>query len=187
MKTTIIKADGVVGIGGVFYPLSMAGLSDGVSAVQFDDETGIGEIEFEGNVQPNEQIDSAEFADQFGAFVTAWNAEDATVKAAAIAKQATEAAAAIAEQEASASAAALAAAAPKVDGFVQAIKTGLGGIVATNSLAIQYPLFFAAISSAVWPDVQELILDAQSKSVITPTQYAAIKSAAVANNIPITL
>lgn len=76
---------------------------------------------------------------------------------------------------------------PRIDGFIQSIKSGLGGIVAANSLAIRYPLFFAAVSSAQWPDVQALILDAQSKSVINPTQYAAIKSAAAANNIPVSL
>jgi len=76
---------------------------------------------------------------------------------------------------------------PNPTGFAQAVKTGLGGIVAANSIAVAYPLFFAAISSGEWADVQALILDAQSKAVINSTQYANIKAAATANNIPITL
>ena len=72
-------------------------------------------------------------------------------------------------------------------GFAQAIKAGVGGIVAANALAIVYPLFFSAVELANWPDVQALILDAQTKSVLNQTQYAAFKTAAAAFNIPIEL
>ena len=76
---------------------------------------------------------------------------------------------------------------PDNAGFIQAVKTGLGGIVAANQLSVAYPLFFAAATSSDWADVQALVIDAQAKSAINSTQYAAIKSAAAANNIPITL
>ncbi|MFA6076365.1 MAG: hypothetical protein WC778_11110, partial [Negativicutes bacterium] len=45
---------------------------------------------------------------------------------------------------------------PNPSGFIQAIKNGLGGIVAANSVAVAYPLFFAAVQEQHWPDVQAL-------------------------------
>lgn len=75
---------------------------------------------------------------------------------------------------------------PNSAGFISALKT-LWGIVECNTLSTAYPLFFAAISDNDWPNLQILILDAQSKNIINSTQYAAIKSAALANNIPVTL
>ena len=79
------------------------------------------------------------------------------------------------------------AALPNPQGFVQAVKTGLGGIVAANALSVAYPLFFAAVNALEWADVQELILDAQSKAIVNPAQYAELKAAAAQFNIPITL
>ena len=76
---------------------------------------------------------------------------------------------------------------PDITGFIQAIKTALGGIVGANALAVPYPLFFAAVTAGDWPDVQALVIDAQTKSVINYTQYAAIKAAASNFNIPINL
>lgn len=73
------------------------------------------------------------------------------------------------------------------NGFAQAVKAALGGIVAANALAVAYPLFFSAVQSCVWADVQALVLDANAKAVITSAQYNAIKSAAAQFNIPITL
>lgn len=73
---------------------------------------------------------------------------------------------------------------PDINGFIQTIKIGLGGIMAVNSLAIVYPLFFAAVQSGEWDDVRDLVIDAKTKSVITTAQYNAIKSAAEAANIP---
>jgi len=72
-------------------------------------------------------------------------------------------------------------------GFISACKTAMGGIVGANALMVAYPAFFPAVQSAAWPDVQALILDAQTKGAITATQYAAFKAAATANNIPVTL
>lgn len=76
---------------------------------------------------------------------------------------------------------------PNAAGFEQAVKVGVGGVLTANSLAAIYPLFFPAIEKGQWGDLQNLILDAQSKSVITGAQYSAIKAAATQYNIPITL
>ena len=76
---------------------------------------------------------------------------------------------------------------PNPEGFIAAIKTALGGIVGANTLAVPYPLFFPAVTARDWPDVQSLVIDAQTKAVINATQYAAIKAAAALYNIPITL
>lgn len=76
---------------------------------------------------------------------------------------------------------------PNPVGFTQAIKSGLGGIVSVNALAVAYPLFFEAIATQQWEDVHTLIQDAKTKLVISADQYAAIKVAATTFNIPITL
>ncbi len=76
---------------------------------------------------------------------------------------------------------------PNSAGFEQAVKTALGGALAANSLAMSYPLFFPAVANGVWSDVQAFIIDANTKILITSTQYTAIKAAAAANYIPITL
>lgn len=75
--------------------------------------------------------------------------------------------------------------APDVDGFIQAVKVGLGGIVAVNSLATLYPLFFPAAQAQNWADVNLLLLDAKTKTVITLAQYNAILNLAVTYNIPL--
>ena len=76
---------------------------------------------------------------------------------------------------------------PNPEGFAQAIKTALCGIVGANALAVPYPLFFAAVQLSDWEGVQALIEDAQAEAVVNAAQYAAIKAAALANNIPVTL
>ena len=76
---------------------------------------------------------------------------------------------------------------PNPEGFAQAIKTALGGIVGANALAVPYPLFFAAVQLSDWEGVQALIEDAQAEAVVNAAQYAAIKAAALTNNIPVTL
>jgi hypothetical protein len=76
---------------------------------------------------------------------------------------------------------------PNPSGFIQAIKNGLGGIVAANSVAVAYPLFFAAVQEQHWPDVQALLVDAKTKNLLTTQQYADIKTAAATFNIPVTL
>lgn len=74
-----------------------------------------------------------------------------------------------------------------VNGFTQACKTAAGGIVAANTLAKAYPLFFAAIEQQQWADVQTLIIDAHGDATLNDVDYAAFKAAAVTYNIPITL
>ena len=76
---------------------------------------------------------------------------------------------------------------PNGPAFAQAVKTALGGILGANTLAVSYPLFFAAVQTGVWADVQAIILDANTKATINAAQYAAIKTAAGLSNIPITL
>lgn len=77
----------------------------------------------------------------------------------------------------------------KIDGngFAEAIKISVGGILSANALMGAYPAFFPAIQSANWTDVQTLVLDAKSKAVITAAQYKSIKAAAQQFNIPVTL
>ena len=67
---------------------------------------------------------------------------------------------------------------PDPQGFAQAIKVGVGGIVEANALAVAYPLFFDAVSLGNWPDVTALILDAQQKGILSPSQYAEFQAAA---------
>ena len=76
---------------------------------------------------------------------------------------------------------------PDIPGFIDAMGVALGGPIPANDLAKPYPLLDGAIRNSNWPFVQALIIDAQTTSVITSTEYAAIKAAATAHNIPVTL
>lgn len=69
------------------------------------------------------------------------------------------------------------------------LMAAVGGLMGTN-VVIQngpYPLLFAALEKGNWGDVQTMVIDANTRSIITPAQYTAIKAAATANNIPVTL
>jgi hypothetical protein len=79
--------------------------------------------------------------------------------------------------------------APTADpaGFAQAVKVGMGGILAANALMVAYPAFFPAIQTQAWSDVQALVADAKAKATITTAQYNAIKAAAGTFNIPVAL
>lgn len=77
--------------------------------------------------------------------------------------------------------------APDPAGFAQAVKVGMGGILAANALMVAYPAFFSAIQTQVWADIQSLVIDAKTKSAITAAQYDVIKTAAAQFNIPVTL
>jgi hypothetical protein len=114
--------------------------------------------------------------------VSAWKA-----KLPADAVAITDAQAASVQAAQAAAAAAAQAALPNPTKFAQDVKTAMGGIVAGNALMKLYPAFFPAISTATYPDVQALILDAQITGALTAAEYSAIKSAAIADNIPITL
>ena len=72
-------------------------------------------------------------------------------------------------------------------GFEQAIKNGVGGILAANALAVVYPLFFAAVEKGNWPDVQTLILDAKAKAVLSAAQYAQFQTSAAQFNTKMVL
>jgi hypothetical protein len=76
---------------------------------------------------------------------------------------------------------------PDGNGFEQAIKSGVGGVLAANALAVVYPLFFAAVEKGNWLDVQTLVLDANAKAVLSPTQYTQFQAAAITFRIPIVL
>lgn len=76
---------------------------------------------------------------------------------------------------------------PNASKFIQDIKFNIGGIVEANNLARSYPLYFSAIQTEQWGDVEELTLDAKITKIINPVQYDGIKNAAIANNIPINL
>lgn len=77
--------------------------------------------------------------------------------------------------------------APDGAGFIQTVKTALGGIVAANALAVAYPLFYQTVQDQHWADVQTLIIDAKATGKITAAQYTAFKAAASSHNIPVTL
>jgi len=95
----------------------------------------------------------------------------------------TAAQAAVAQQQQAAQQALL----PNALGFQQAVKTALGGIVGANTLMVAYPAFLPALQQGQWADLQALIIDANTRAILTPAQYSAIKTAAAANNIPVTL
>jgi hypothetical protein len=76
---------------------------------------------------------------------------------------------------------------PNGHGFISAIKNILGGILGSNNLSVKYPAFTPAVAAGEWFDVQVLIIDAHTNSVITPSQYTEIQTAALANNIPVNL
>lgn len=76
---------------------------------------------------------------------------------------------------------------PSPFGFQNAVKIALGGIIGANALMVAYPAFLPALEQAQWTDLQALIIDANTTAKITAAQYAAIKAAATANNIPVTL
>ena len=67
------------------------------------------------------------------------------------------------------------------------MKAALGGIIGANAIAVAYPLFFTALDTKQWNDVDALLEDAKSKSLLTDEQYAGIQVLATEFNIPITL
>ena len=91
-----------------------------------------------------------------------------------------------------ASAAAAAALLPNPQGFIAAVKSVFGGPVAILSLppTVQnaITLCIAAINEGNWADVQAIIISQQAAlNAANIAIYPAIKAAATANNIPITL
>ena len=76
---------------------------------------------------------------------------------------------------------------PNVPGFVAALKNAMGGIVASNSLAKAYPLFYPALETGQFADAQALIIDAHTTGVLSDKQYAAFGQFAATYHLPITL
>ena len=71
MKLTIIPSDGVVGVDGVFRPVSMAGIDPDVHAVHFDDALNAGEVEYKERGRASDAITAL---GPFGVFIGRWNA-----------------------------------------------------------------------------------------------------------------
>ena len=76
---------------------------------------------------------------------------------------------------------------PNGASFIASVKIAMGGILGSNALMAAYPAFLPAVQQSDWEGVQELILDAQTRAIINPTQYQSIKAAALSNAIPLTL
>ena len=75
---------------------------------------------------------------------------------------------------------------PNAQGFMQALKSYLG-IIAANTLAVSYPLYFATIQEQDWDSLQVLTNDAKTKNIITQEQYVEIYNLANQFSIPINL
>ena len=78
---------------------------------------------------------------------------------------------------------------PNVAGFIQALKAviGLTKIAATPTLSNYATWVFNALAIGQWADAQTLIITANTALIISPTEYAAIKSAVTQFNLPMTL
>lgn len=59
--------------------------------------------------------------------------------------------------------------------------------VALSNLLAQMPLFLWSLRDETWSAVESLVLQAYASTLITVTQYDAIRAAAQATNVPITL
>lgn len=69
MRLTIIKDDGIVGIGGVFRKVDMSGFPAGIRAVQWDGENG--HVEYEDSGIPNLELTTI---DGYQEFIDLWDA-----------------------------------------------------------------------------------------------------------------
>jgi len=76
---------------------------------------------------------------------------------------------------------------PNITAFIQDIKAAIGGIVNSNNLAKEYPIFFSTIELGEFVDAAALIEDAVTKGLLDPEALIKIKTSATNNNIPITL
>ncbi len=76
---------------------------------------------------------------------------------------------------------------PNAEKFIDDSKAAFGGIAGLIPLAGLATLFFSAVQGQDWQGVQDLISAAKASAAINAAQFAALKSAAIENNIPITL
>ncbi len=74
MKVTIIAADGIVGVNGVFRAVDLSDIDASVHAVQFDTASNTGHVEFAGASKPNLGIGKAKFDKLFYKYVQRWKA-----------------------------------------------------------------------------------------------------------------
>lgn len=72
MKITIIPADGVVGIDGVFRQVDLSGIDETVHAVQYDTGTTTGHVEFINASKPNMGLGKAKFDKLFYQYIQKW-------------------------------------------------------------------------------------------------------------------
>lgn len=70
-RVTIVKDDNTVGIDGVFLPVDCSGLPENFHALQWYEDKGYGEEEWDGNPRPVNTIISN--IDKYQAFIDAWN------------------------------------------------------------------------------------------------------------------
>ena len=87
----------------------------------------------------------------------------------------------------SAAGAAAAALLPNQNGFADALKVAMGGIVGSNALAKAYPLFYPALQEGIWSDVQSLIIDAHTSGLLSDSVYVEFAALARQYNIPVVL
>lgn len=71
-KITIIREDGRVGVDGEFRPVDLSDMAAGIHAVQYDDVTGRGEVEFTDN-RPNQPIKGQNGFAQFDKYRRRWH------------------------------------------------------------------------------------------------------------------
>ena len=78
---------------------------------------------------------------------------------------------------------------PNVAEFIQATKSliGLPKIAANPTLSNYATWVFNALQLGQWADAQTLIITANTALIISPAEYAAIKSAVTQFNLPMTL
>jgi hypothetical protein len=83
MQITIIQADGVVGVNGVFRAADLSDLDPKIHAVQFNTLSGAGHVEYDQNLVPrrgNVSIGQAQFDALFQKYVARWSAAAPTVR-----------------------------------------------------------------------------------------------------------
>lgn len=78
---------------------------------------------------------------------------------------------------------------PDVSGFITDCKSVLGGILplVNPTLGVPALLLFDALNRSDWTDAQALLNAVSQTLLLTPDQWAAVKAAAVARNIPVEL
>ncbi len=74
MKITIITADSLVGVNGVFRAVDLSDIDETVHAVQFDTGSNTGHVEFVNASKPNMGLGKAKFDKLFYKYVQSWKA-----------------------------------------------------------------------------------------------------------------